>query len=163
MHDAKRKNLPPPNAYTLPEKKKYVLGVSSKSEKGSFHTDEAIVQAKTTPTVCYKDLGSLTALTKPRTRQTKIYDPLVKREDLHKKPKKDPLPDFGSYEVGKSFNYTAKASEYSQKWMTGPVVRFHEGPNKHKKHVPAASHYKITKQHFDRLSKSPPSLRINRH
>ena len=108
-------------------------------------------------------MGSLIAKIKPRTRSTKIYDPLVKREDLHKKPKKDPLPDFGSYETEKSFNFTAKASEFSQKWMTGPVVRFHEGPVKHTKHVPSSSHYKVTTDHFNRLSKSPPSLRTNRH
>ena len=41
MHEAKRKNLPPPNAYDLPVTKKYILGVSDRLPKGSFHTDEA--------------------------------------------------------------------------------------------------------------------------
>ena len=43
MHEAKRKNLPPPNAYVIPETKRYILGVSDRKPKGSFHTDEAIV------------------------------------------------------------------------------------------------------------------------
>ena len=43
MHEAKRKNLPPPNAYSIEEKARYILGVSSKMPKGSFHTDEAVV------------------------------------------------------------------------------------------------------------------------
>ena len=108
-------------------------------------------------------MTSLITYIKPRTRSTKIYDPLVKREDLGKKPKKDTGPDFGSYEADKSFNFTAKSPEFSQKWMTGPVVRFHEGPVKHTKHVPSASYYKVTTQHFDRLSKSPPTFRTKRH
>ena len=144
MHEAKRRNIPPPNAYIIPKTEKYLLGVSAKSEKGSYHTDEAIIQSKKTPAVCYKEVSSLTQSTKPRSRVTKIHDPLIKREDLGKKPKKDPLPDFGSYEVNKSFNFTAKASEFSQKWMTGPVKRFHEHSQKHQKFVPSANHYKVT-------------------
>lgn len=113
--------------------------------------------------MCYKDVQDLSVAIKPRTLATKIYEPLVKREDLYKKAKKDPLPDFGSYNTEKSFNYTAKSSEFSQKWLAGPVKRFHEGSVKHSKHVPSANFYKITTQHFDRLSKSPPSLRSKRH
>ena len=43
MHVTKRRNIPPPNAYIIPTEEKYLLGVSSRCEKGSYHTDEAII------------------------------------------------------------------------------------------------------------------------
>ena len=55
MDEAKKKGIPAPGAYKLPQNKKFPLGHSSKSEKNSIHTDAAKWQAMQTPTVCYKD------------------------------------------------------------------------------------------------------------
>ena len=55
MDEAKKKGIPAPGAYKLPQNKKFPLGHSAKSEKNSIHTDAAKWQAMQTPTVCYKD------------------------------------------------------------------------------------------------------------
>jgi hypothetical protein len=73
MSDAKKKGIPAPGVYDLPKKKKFTLGFQQKSDKNSSMTDNAIWYAKQTPTVCYKDLGSLTTLTKPKIFAAKIY------------------------------------------------------------------------------------------
>lgn len=58
--------------------------------------------------MCYKSVESLTS-NKPRVLAPKMYEPIIKREDLRKKPKKDSAPDMGTYEaakVAKAFHKT---------------------------------------------------------
>ena len=100
--------------------------------------------------------------TKPRIHVTKIPDPLVKKEDLGKRPKKSTDPDMGTYEPTKAFKYTVKRG-FSQKWDTGPVVKYYERDIKRSKIVPSCSQYTVSKDALDRLSKSPPSIRMKRH
>ena len=102
-------------------------------------------------------------MVKPRTLITKIYEPTIKKEDLGKKPKKDPLPDMGSYDTKKGFEYTRDRSYPSQKWSTAPVVKFYEQNIKRTKAVPSCSHYVVTDKAVNKLSRSPPSIRVRRH
>ena len=162
MNEAKRRAIPPPGAYNLPKTDKPKLGHTDKSEKSSYHIDVAIYQSKQTPTVCYKTTDSLTGATKPRIFSTKIHDPLVKKEDLGKKPKKSNLPDMGSYDSTKAYRYTMKRG-FSQKWDSGPVKKFYEIDIKRSKKVPSCSYYTVTNDAMNRLSKSPPSIRMRRH
>ena len=109
MKEAKRRAIPAPGAYNnMPPKDKLLLGHSSKSEKSSYHIDSAVFQSKQTPTVCYQKVEQLTNSTKPRILVTKIHDPLIKKEDLGKKPKKSADPDMGTYDSTKAFRYTMR-------------------------------------------------------
>ena len=111
--------------------------------------------------MCYKSVEALTA-NKPRVIAPKIYEPKVKREDLRKKPKKDSAPDMGSYEPAKVAKALHKQG-LSQKWDTGPVVKFYEKQVKLSKHVPSCNYYKVTTDAYNRLSRSPPSIAMKRH
>lgn len=162
MNAAKRRAVPPPGAYNMPPASKPKLGHSDKSSKSSYHIDIAVYQSKQTPTVCYQTTEQLIGPTKPRVLVTKIPDPLVKKEDLGKKPKKSSEPDMGTYDATKAFRYTQKRG-FSQKWDTGPVVKFYEGEVRRAKKVPSCSHYVVTNEALNRLSKSPPSIRTRRH
>ena len=122
----------------------------------------AIHQSKQTPTVCYKTVESLSALVKPKIYATKIPDPLVKREDLRMKPKKDAGPDMGSYEAPKVLK-ELETKGISQAWSNAPIIKFYDSQIKHAKKVPAAGHYKVTSEAINRLSRSPPSIRMRRH
>ena len=104
----------------------------------------------------------MTGPTKPRIFVTKIHDPLIKKEDLGKKPKKSTDPDMGTYDSTKAFRYTMRRG-FSQKWDTGPVIKFYEGELKRSKKVPSCSYYTVTDDAMNRLSKSPPSIRMKRH
>lgn len=94
---------------------------------------------------------------------TKIKDSKDRGELKHKIKKDLATPDMGSYEPTKSQEFIANKTGPSQKWETGPVVRYYEKMQKLSKGVPASNVYKVTPDHFNRLSKSPPSCRINRH
>ena len=107
-------------------------------------------------------MEQLTQSIKPRILVTKIPDPLVKKEEWGKRPKKSNDPDMGTYEPTKAFKYTVKRG-FSQKWDTGPVVKFYEGEIKRSKKVPSCSQYTVTNDALNRLSKSPPSIRMKRH
>ena len=163
MKEAKLRNIPPPGAYDPKVKEKALLCHTSTSAKSSYHIDNAIYKSKQTPTVCYKTVDNLIGPTKPRSLITKIYEPTTKKEDLMKKPKKDPLPDMGSYESKRGFEYTRDRSYPSQKWSPSPVVKFYEPQIKRSKQVPSCSHYTVTDKALSKITKSPPSLRIRRH
>ena len=55
-----------------------------------------------------------------------MYDPLIKREDLGKKPKKAEGPDVGSYEFQKSQKYLQDATGPSQKISPAPITKFYD-------------------------------------
>ena len=93
---------------------------------------------------------------------TKIHDPVIKKEDLGKKTKKSTDPDMGTYDATKAFKSTTKRG-FSQKWDTGPVIKFYEGEIKRSKKVPSCSYYDVTNEALNRLSKSPLSIRMKRH
>ena len=101
--ETKKRNIPPPGAYEPSKGEKAILGHSSKSEKTTYHVDEAVHYAKLTPTVCYKDIESLSTMIKPRCLYTKI--PAVKetaQEANRIRPKKSHDPDMGTYRADKS-------------------------------------------------------------
>ena len=100
MDDAKKKGIPAPGAYKLPQNKNFPLGHSSKSEKNSIHTDQAKWQAMQTPTVCYKDPSQLTEMIKPRTFACKITE-TKEGPEVGKKIKKESGPDMGTYDIKK--------------------------------------------------------------
>ena len=160
MDEAKKKGIPAPGAYKLPQNKKFPLGHSSKSEKNSMHTDAAKWQAMQTPTVCYKERAQLTDMIKPRVFAAKIVE-TKEGPEVGKKIKKDPAPDMGSYDVKKGQEH-CETKGFSQKWDTGPVVKFYEKMIQLKKKVPGSNHYTVTNQAFSRLSLSPPSIRTRR-
>ena len=92
-----------------------------------------------------------------------MYDPLIKREDLGKKPKKSTDPDSGTYEVGKSHKYLEANKGPSQKMSPAPIIKFYDQAIKISRHIPAPTHYKVDQKSYSRLSTSPPSIRIKRH
>lgn len=162
MKEAKRRDIPPPGHYNLPPADKPKGCVADKAEKSSYHIDMAIYQAKQTPTVCYTSLESLTSATKPRVLTSKLQEPKIKKEDLGKKPKKDTGPDMGTYEPTKSIKYIER-KELSQKWDSGPIKKFYDIEINRAKKVPAPNFYEVTDGAFNRLSKSPNSIRVRRH
>ena len=106
----------------------------------------------------------MTSVTKPKTFAAKITAPKNTADEPAHKIRKDTMaPDMGSYEPRKSQEYIEPKKGPSQKWETGPVVRYYEKMIKLNKEKPACNNYKVTSDHFNRLSKSPPSVRINRH
>ena len=68
----------------------------------------------------------------------------------------------GSYDSTKAYKYTMKRG-FSQKWDSGPVKKFYEIDIKRSKKVPSCSYYTVTNDAMNRLSKSPPSIRMRRH
>jgi hypothetical protein len=109
MDAAKRNNIPAPNAYILPAEDKPRLGRSDKADKSSYHLNMAIHQAKQAPSFSYKTVESLTVCTKPKVQTYKLHDPVIKKEDLGKKIKKDTAPDVGSYETMNSLKFIEQA------------------------------------------------------
>lgn len=97
----KKRHIPPPGTYEASKGDKPLLGHSDKSVKSASHIDTAVHNAKQTPSVCYKDVKSLTNCTKPRIFALKIPDAKTTAADMHRKPKKSTEPDMGSYEPGK--------------------------------------------------------------
>lgn len=163
--NAKKCDIPAPGAYEVDKViNKPILGFTTVSEKATYHVDEAVHYAKQTPTICYKDIGSLTTMIKPRCKYTKIFEVKETAQEANRiKPKKTHEPDVGSYEAPKAKDYLENKTGYSGKVTPSPFVRFYEPNLKQRKYVPAPSHYKVTSEHFNRLSKSPPSLRTRRH
>jgi len=98
MDAAKRRDIPAPNAYKLPPEDKPRFGHSDRADKSSYHLNMAIHQAKQAPSFSYKTVEALTICTKPKVLTYKLHNPLIKKEDLGKKVKKDTAPDMGSYE-----------------------------------------------------------------
>ena len=54
MHEEKRKGIPAPGIYDMPEQKKFRLGFTEKSDKHSYNIDAAVWYSKQTPAVGYK-------------------------------------------------------------------------------------------------------------
>lgn len=158
-----KRHVPAPGAYEASKGDKPILGFSTVSDIGSYHVDEAVYHAKQTPQVCYKELSSLTFLNKPRHLDTKIIPPKLTVEEAAAKPKKSQDPDMGTYEAPKSKDYFKDQTGFSGKLSTAPFQKFYEQTIKRSKLTPAPSHYKLTKDHFNRLSRSPPSIRTMRH
>mgnify|MGYP002173953637 CR=1 FL=1 len=83
--NAKKRDIPAPGAYEVDKViNKPILGFTTVSEKATYHVDEAVHYAKQTPTICYKDIGSLTTMRKQRCKYTKIFE-------VKERPSFDPL------------------------------------------------------------------------
>ena len=100
-----KRHVPAPGTYEASKGNKPILGFSTVSDIGSYHVDEAVYHAKQTPQVCYKELSSLTFLTKPRHLDTKIPPPKLTVQEAAAKPKKSQDPDMGTYEAPKSKDF----------------------------------------------------------
>ena len=83
-------------------------------------------------------------------------------DERQSKPKKVSGPDMGTYDLSKEFDFK-EPGKNSQKWAPPAKGTIYDPIYKHSKGVPAPSHYKITPDHFARLSRSPPSIRVMRH
>jgi len=68
----------------------------------------------------------------------------------------------GTYEPTKSIKYIER-KELSQKWDSGPIKKFYDIEINRAKKVPAPNFYEVTDGAFNRLSKSPNSIRVRRH
>ena len=155
--------MPPPGQYEASKGDKPILGFSTKADKSSYHIESAIHHAKQTPTVCYKEVGSLTNLVKPRILETKIHPNKLTAQEVAKKPPKSKDPDMGTYNAPKCIDHFTDKTGFSGKLSSAPVPKFYDMAIKKSKGVPAPTHYKITQNHFNRLSRSPPSIRTRRH
>ena len=83
-------------------------------------------------------------MVKPKSFAASITQPKTKKEDLTHKIKKDSGPDMGSYEPRRSLDFLDNKDGPSQKWQTGPVIRFYEKTLKIHKDNPNMATYKVT-------------------
>ena len=79
---------------------------------------------------------------KPRVFACKIVE-AKEGPEVGKKIKKESGPDMGSYDIKKG-QELCEPKGFSQKWDTGPVVKFYEKMIQLKKKVPASNHYTVT-------------------
>ena len=135
----------------------------SKQEKRSAFIDVAVDHAFQTPTVCYKDVSSLVNDTvKPKIFKYKFV-PAKGGPDTSIRPKKTNEVDVGSYNPLPSFEYVQDRTGPSQKWLTGKRESVVDPEVRRTKGNPNPAHYKVKMEAYDRLSKSPPSIRTKRH
>ena len=110
----------------------------------------------------YKTVDALTACIRPRVQCIELKSPKVKREDLGKKPKKANGPDMGTYDPSKGLK-AVEPRVIGAEWKDNPVIKYYEHDIKRSNNVPGTGHYTVTQAMYNRLSKSPPSIRIKRH
>ena len=166
MEKTRKDNMPAPGAYKVPKAPEPPLSKFTKSQKSSAFIDAAIYQSDQTPSLCYKEVESLTKLVKPKALSFKIHNETeIQAEQAKRIGKKSNLPDVGTYEHVKSFNSTQVTPGYSQKILKAPKTMFYENSIKRTKFVPPPNHYKIAdiEKGFKALSKSPPQIRMKRH
>ena len=62
-----------------------------------------------------------------------------------------------------AFKYTTDKTGPSQKWLTGVRNSVVDPEVKRTRGNPTPTYYKVNTDAYDRLSKSPPSIRTRRH
>ena len=102
-------------------------------------------------------------VTRPRVMHYKFPPTTQTATEARAAPKKSNLPDMGSYTVINAFNYTQRRKGPSQKWGTLERKSVVDNAVKATKGKPTPTTYKVSMQHYSRLSPSPPSIRTRRH
>jgi len=76
---------------------------------------------------------------------------------------RDKTPEPCTYDPLPGFKKLLPASLVTKMIAGKPKECFIDDIKRHRKWVPGAGTYNVTPDHFRRLSKSPPSIRIYRH
>jgi hypothetical protein len=160
----KKENLPAPGHYKPEHNEKVKFTIWSKEEKRNAIFDMAVEAGKATPAVCYKSVDNLVnRVVKPKIYEHKITKPGKDAEPFHLRPKKSNAPDMGTYQHSKQFHSTQTRKVSTEKWVNVKKPSYLDPVMKRSKGAPAPSTYKVTMDHYARLSASPPSIRPRRH
>jgi hypothetical protein len=155
--------VPPPGHYEASKERNPLLGKSAKAEKRADFLDDAVSHAMSMPSYKYNHQEAFyKQSTQPRVFALKIKEPKETSPANAYRIIKSKNPDMGSYQKD-GIDKLVRPKSFALIISTNPKKPFYTTDINRSKGRPNAATYRVDPKVFNRLSKSPPSIRTRRH